>query len=121
MEWKHYWRNVVRRYQVIIEGWPSSVAFRNLSETSTSLSELELLLDGWRNGRVYWTELSNSELEDHEATRKENIRNGEAQASPKRQRRSDHGKKRKRRAARGAIGEEAVDDAAPLVPNYCSD
>lgn len=28
MEWKHYWRNIVRRYQVMIEGWPKTIPFR---------------------------------------------------------------------------------------------
>jgi hypothetical protein len=44
MEWKHYWRNVVRRHQVVIEGWPDAIPFRNLSETSNSLANLETLL-----------------------------------------------------------------------------
>ena len=58
MEWKRYWSQVVRRYHVIIEGWPATVPFKNLSEMSVSLHEFEKLLQRWRQGETYWKEIT---------------------------------------------------------------
>lgn len=99
MEWKHYWRNVVKRYHVMIEGWPSTIPFRNLSEASSSLSDLESLLRKWRCGTIHWKRLDESEFEALDATRDQQIENGEIDAPVARRRRSDFGKKRPRSEA----------------------
>ncbi|KAG1797630.1 hypothetical protein EV424DRAFT_1292587, partial [Suillus variegatus] len=36
MQWTHYFRNVVQRYQVAIEGWPDNIPFTNLSQVSSA-------------------------------------------------------------------------------------
>ncbi|EGO28144.1 hypothetical protein SERLADRAFT_433994 [Serpula lacrymans var. lacrymans S7.9] len=41
MQWVLYWQNIVQRYQVIIEGWPSDIPFENLSKACSSLLELD--------------------------------------------------------------------------------
>ncbi|OAX32641.1 hypothetical protein K503DRAFT_701726, partial [Rhizopogon vinicolor AM-OR11-026] len=41
MQWAQYWRNVVRRHSVVIEGWPEQIPFVNLSAVSNSLTDLE--------------------------------------------------------------------------------
>ena len=96
MEWKHYWRNVVKRYQVIIEGWPDNIPFRNLSDVSNSLSDLEDLLRRWRCGTTYWKKLTARELQTLDLERDTQITNGEVDAPAPRRRRSDYGKKRPR-------------------------
>jgi hypothetical protein len=96
MEWKHYWRNVVKRYQAIIEGWPDNIPFRNLSDISSSLSDLEDLLRRWRCGTTYWKKLTARELQTLDLERDTQITNGEVDAPAPRRRRSDYGKKRPR-------------------------
>ncbi|RDB19669.1 hypothetical protein Hypma_013284 [Hypsizygus marmoreus] len=96
MEWKHYWRNVVKRYHVIIEDWPTTIPFRNLSEASSSLTELESLLRKWNCDKVYWKTLTESELAALDSTRDRRIEDGEIEAPAPRRRRSDFGKKRTR-------------------------
>lgn len=96
MEWKLYWRKVVKRYQVIIEGWPDNVPFRNLSEASSPLPDLENLLHGWRGGKTYWRKLSDAEFHELDLKHNAQIENGELAPPAPRRRRSDYGKKRPR-------------------------
>ncbi|KAI5990637.1 hypothetical protein EDD15DRAFT_2137953, partial [Pisolithus albus] len=63
MQWAHYFRNVVARYLVAIEGWPDRVPFVNLSTVSSALPDLEMLLSMWESGSIYWKRLSNEEYE----------------------------------------------------------
>ncbi|KAF8347284.1 hypothetical protein F5887DRAFT_1072796 [Amanita rubescens] len=92
MEWKHYWRKVVARHKVMIEGWPDSVPFKNLSEASSALPELKMLLGRWEDGRTYWKQLTDEEAEHIVEERKAQ---GEVSDGVHRTR-SDRGKKRKR-------------------------
>jgi hypothetical protein len=96
MEWKHYWRNIVKRYQVIIEGWPDNIPFRNLSDTSSPVSDLEDLLRRWRSGSTYWKKLTAREVQALDQERDKQISNGEVDVPVPRRRRSDYGKKRPR-------------------------
>jgi hypothetical protein len=93
MEWKHYWRNVVKRYHVIIEGWPDKIPFRNLSDASSPLPDLENLLRKWRNGKTYWKTLTEDEIKVLDLEHDAQIENGELDAPIPRRRRSDYGKK----------------------------
>jgi hypothetical protein len=97
MEWKHYWRNIVQRHQVVMEGWPSNIPFRNLSDASSSLSDLESLLRDWRSGKIHWKQITNRELQDLEQDRDIQIQNGEVDLPSGRRRRSDYGTKRTRK------------------------
>ena len=94
MEWKYYWPNVVRCYQVIIEGWPEKIPFANLSQASSAFSELQNLLKRWQDGDTYWKKLMEVELDDLEMKRMEKIQSGEIQLPPPHHRGSDYGKKR---------------------------
>ncbi|KAG6875862.1 hypothetical protein C0992_001988 [Termitomyces sp. T32_za158] len=96
MEWKHYWRNVVKRYLVVIEGWPPGIPFENLSSVSSSLTALEDLLRKWRCGTTYWKALSESEFNDLDTARDRQIEDGDITPPAPRRRRSDCGKKRSR-------------------------
>ena len=61
MQWMHYFRNIVTRYRVTIEGWPLTIPFANLSSMSSSFSHLETLLRKWEMGSTFWKKLSKEE------------------------------------------------------------
>jgi hypothetical protein len=52
MQWAHYWRNVVSRYQVVVEGWPDEIPFDNLSKAASGITALENLKKRWRSGET---------------------------------------------------------------------
>ncbi|EGN96571.1 hypothetical protein SERLA73DRAFT_154090 [Serpula lacrymans var. lacrymans S7.3] len=58
MHWKNYWRNIIQCYQIVIEGWPEHIPFANLSEVSSGLPDLEMLLHKWESGEIHWRQLS---------------------------------------------------------------
>jgi hypothetical protein len=95
MEWKNYWTKVVARYQVMIEGWPASIPFKNLSVASSPLADLNLLLQRWQDGMTHWKQLTSDETEQLINDKKSR---GEIQEQVPRRTRSDRGKKRKRQA-----------------------
>ncbi|KAI5986623.1 hypothetical protein EDD15DRAFT_2373070 [Pisolithus albus] len=92
MQWAQYFRNIIARYHVAIEGWPDTVVFANLSSTSSSLSQLEVLLRKWEMGSTYWKKLSDNEFRELQQERNEQLERGEIQAHSRRTR-SDKGKK----------------------------
>lgn len=96
MEWKWYWRNVVSRHSVIIEGWPAAIPFQNLSTESRTISELASLLQKWRRGVIFWKTLTAEELQTLTMNRQHQINGGELETPAPRRRRSDFGKKRQR-------------------------
>ncbi|KAI6013403.1 hypothetical protein BKA83DRAFT_4063243 [Pisolithus microcarpus] len=63
MQWAHYFRNVVTRYLVSIEGWPDRIPFTNLSTISSALPDLEMLLRKWEAGSTFWKLLNNQDYE----------------------------------------------------------
>lgn len=95
MHWTHYFRNVIQRYQVIIEGWPTNIPFVNLSKVSSALPELESLLRKWQAGTIRWRQVDNEEfqqlLDEHNAK----LENGEL-IEHHHCTRSDKGRKRAR-------------------------
>jgi hypothetical protein len=101
MQWKYYWRNVVQRYSVKIEGWPKEFPFTNLSDASSTLTNLEALLHKWQNGTVFWRKLSTDELGKLNTERACQLENGEISAPTPRRPRSDQGKKRSTNEKRG--------------------
>jgi hypothetical protein len=96
MHWKHYWRNVVKKYRVIIEGWPANIPFASLSDVSVPLPDLETLLRQWQSGKIYWRELTASEFKKLNKERDDKLESGEIQPPAPRRPRSDRGKKRPR-------------------------
>ncbi|KAI0339551.1 hypothetical protein BDW22DRAFT_1296933, partial [Trametopsis cervina] len=63
MRWPSYWKDVVCKYRVVVEGWPhNEVPFRNLSDVS-NLQKLEILLRGWQTGEIYFRSLPEVEFE----------------------------------------------------------
>jgi len=67
MHWKHYWRNVITHYHIVIEGWLDDIPFKNLSEVSLSLPALESLLRKLEAGKIYWKAISCKEYKEMEA------------------------------------------------------
>ncbi|KAG1770314.1 hypothetical protein EV702DRAFT_1181649 [Suillus placidus] len=92
MQWVDYWHNIVQCYNIICEGWPSTVPFKNLSEASSTLPELKMLLDKWQSGSIEWRHLEEAEYEQLLQERLEKIESGEIIERTRRQR-SDKGKK----------------------------
>jgi hypothetical protein len=133
MEWKHYWRNVVQRHRVMIEGWPENIPFRNLSDGCSSLTDLETLRRKWCSGSIYWKQITEHELDGMDRDRDARIERGEEEAPAPRRRRSDYGKKRPRRkpidearkrrrnSHRSAVEIEEEDDGDTTTPTITSD
>ncbi|KAF8834718.1 hypothetical protein BDN67DRAFT_872571, partial [Paxillus ammoniavirescens] len=94
MQWTHYFHNVVQRYMAVIIDWPDSVPFANLSNASSSLSQLEILLHKWEMGTIYWKTLAEGEYNKLLQKRNEQLESGELSEVLHRTR-SDKGKKRK--------------------------
>ena len=62
MRWPSYWKDIVVKYKVVIEGWPyEEVPFRNLSDVS-NLQRLELLLKVWQEKTIYFRRISDAEF-----------------------------------------------------------
>ncbi|KAF8436345.1 hypothetical protein L210DRAFT_3648115 [Boletus edulis BED1] len=95
MQWKYYFRNVVMRHKVMIKGWPSTIPFANLSDMSSSYSQLEMLLQKWESGAISWEVVSDEELETLREERNIQIEAGEIE-DPLHRPRADKGTKRKR-------------------------
>jgi hypothetical protein len=96
MEYTWYWKRVVHKYSIIIEGWPSSIPFKNLSKASSALGELESLLERWRTGDTYWRKLTEDELANLDDNYDKRVESGEITPPAPRKRRADYGKKRRR-------------------------
>lgn len=97
MQWTHYFRNVVQRYQVVITGWPDSVKFTNLSNVSSALPDLKMLERQWVSGATKWVNIDDDEFERLRLERDEQLDNGEI-IDHRRRTRSDKGRKRKQPA-----------------------
>ena len=108
MEWKHYWVKVVARYHVVIEGWPNSIPFKNLSTASSPLTSLNTLLQSWQDGMTYWKKLTSDEADKLIRDLKSK---GEIQEPQPRRIRSDRGKKRKQRP----VAEDSEDEFNPSL------
>ncbi|KAG1790938.1 uncharacterized protein HD556DRAFT_1241544 [Suillus plorans] len=92
MHWANYWRNVVQRYLVIVEGWPDNIPFVNLSSVSSALPDLEMLLRKWQSNAIHWRRLEEDEYLKLLEERNEKLEQGEI-AEECRRTRSDKGKK----------------------------
>ncbi|KAG1775790.1 hypothetical protein EV702DRAFT_937025, partial [Suillus placidus] len=98
MQWTHYFRNIVRRYQVMIVGWPDNITLVNLSKVSSALPELERLFDLWDTHITCWKTLTDEEFAKMCQECNEKLKSGEIE-DIRRRTRSDKGMKRKRPAA----------------------
>ena len=81
MRWPSYWKDIVVKYHVIIEGWPhEEVPFRNLSDVS-NLQKLDILLRGWQSGEIFFRRLSEDEFQMLSAARAAAVEDSEAQSA----------------------------------------
>lgn len=92
MQWKNYWCNVVQHYRVICEGWPAHIPFKNLSEASTSLPELKMLLKMWKDKLISWRLLDEDEYQQLQQAHNEKLETGEI-VEPSHRPHLDKGKK----------------------------
>jgi hypothetical protein len=95
MQWAHYWRNVVSRYQVVVERWPDEIPFDNLSKAASGITALENLKERWRSGETAWRQLDDDEFQELNDKRNSKVGSGEV-VEHRRRPRSDKGKKRRR-------------------------
>jgi len=98
MQWAQYHQNIIFCYQVAIDAWPKDIPFANLSNVSSSLSQLELLLQKWKLGTIHWKKLSDKEDKELQQKRDREIENGDIEERPCHMH-SDKGKKRKRHSS----------------------
>jgi hypothetical protein len=92
MQWVNYWHNIVQCYRVVCEGWPAHIPFKNLSEASSSLPELDMLLDMWKTKLIHWRLLDEAEYQQLLQEHQEKLKIGEV-VEPSHWRHSDKGKK----------------------------
>ncbi|TFK59789.1 hypothetical protein BDN72DRAFT_864871 [Pluteus cervinus] len=106
IEFVNYWEKVVRRYLVLLEGWPADLDFKSLHTSAVSFPSLMLLQEKCKKGTLFWRKLTPAEFESLDAAHKVSIEQGFIPAPRPRQVRSDCGQKRKRTQA----NEEDDDD-----------
>ena len=95
MKWKFYWRDIVSKYHVMIEGWPLEIPLGNLSDVATSLPVLERLRHLWNTDKITFRSLNDAEFQKLDEQHSVEIENGEVNPPVPRKIRSDKGKKRK--------------------------
>ncbi|CCM02665.1 uncharacterized protein FIBRA_04769 [Fibroporia radiculosa] len=61
MHYATYWRDIVVRYRVMIDGWPQDIPFKNLSNISNN-GILDRLLQGWQSGGIHFRRISDAEF-----------------------------------------------------------
>jgi hypothetical protein len=122
MQWLHYFRNVIQRYQVVVEGWPASIPFTNLSKVSSALPQLEMLLCKWQSGATYWRSIDDDEFKQLRQEHDEKLESGEI-SDHQRRTRSDKGKKHKRPAGAdiGRSGHRKKYKSAEVIAEDSSD
>ncbi|KAG1899557.1 uncharacterized protein F5891DRAFT_953738 [Suillus fuscotomentosus] len=113
MQWVHYFRNVIQRYQVVVEGWPNNIPFTNLSKVSSAIPDLEMLLRKWESGATYWKAIDDIEFERLRRERDEGLESGDI-IDQRRRTRSDKGKKH-RQPAGTQNGRKTVHKSAEFV------
>ncbi|KAG1871413.1 hypothetical protein F4604DRAFT_1521198, partial [Suillus subluteus] len=59
----NYFHNVVQHYQVIIKGWPTNIPFTNLSKVSSTLPDLDMLLQKWWSNAIKWRQVNDEEFQ----------------------------------------------------------
>ena len=98
MEYKLYHENVVQRHRVVHVGWPQNIPFKNLSECSSSLQELQNFLKKLDDGKTYWDTnhtITEKELNNLKDERQKQMDDGKIAPRAPRRCHSDYGKKRK--------------------------
>jgi hypothetical protein len=76
----------------MVEGWPDSVPFVNLSQASSALPELDRLFWSWKSGATCWKTLMDEEFEKILQEHNDKLDHGEID-NHRRWTRSDKGKK----------------------------
>ncbi|KAG2143101.1 hypothetical protein DEU56DRAFT_870617 [Suillus clintonianus] len=116
MQWTHYFRNVVQRYQVIVEGWPENIPFANLSQASSALADLEMLWRKWDTNKTYWKALTDEEFAEYRKERDDKLESGEI-VDRRRRPRSDRGKKRNNTDTRKSTASREQHTSAGISDN----
>ncbi|KAL4075026.1 hypothetical protein V8B97DRAFT_2022613 [Scleroderma yunnanense] len=115
MQWAQYHQSVICCYQVAIDGWPEDIPFANLSDVSSSLSQLELLLQRWKSGVIHWKMLSDEEVKELQEKRDRQMENGQIKAHTHCTC-SDKGKKHKHHSLDSNNNEAENPHKGPAIP-----
>jgi len=118
MKWANYWDAVVKKYKVVVEGWPSRIPFALLTQACSGVSDTEALLKSWMNGTTYWRQLDDDEFIKEEKTCDTHIASGEIPACCLHKACEDKGKKWSAKGkgpatskrAKGVISKELIED-----------
>ncbi|KAG2358988.1 hypothetical protein BDR07DRAFT_1378983 [Suillus spraguei] len=113
MQWVHYFQNIIQHYQVVVKGWPNNIPFTNLSNVSSTIPDLEMLLWKWESGATYWKAIDNEEFEWLCWERDEGLESGDITEQCWRTR-SDKGKKH-RQPAGTQNGRKTVHKSAEFI------
>lgn len=81
MEWKRYFDLVVKRRQIVLEGWPQ-LNGSLINPYDLKGNELGILLDKWKDGVIHLHKISREELKQLAKERREKIAAGEIVLSP---------------------------------------
>jgi hypothetical protein len=114
MQWKYYWRDVVKKHRVIVRGWPDDIPFANLSDISSALPTLEALLRKWEHGTVVWELLTDEAFKELNEQRDMDIESGIVDEPSRRKERKDKGTKRAGMPAPAQAVAQAVPQNTPL-------
>ncbi|KAH9918884.1 hypothetical protein B0H21DRAFT_678621, partial [Amylocystis lapponica] len=95
MEWARYWSRIVRRFRVVLEGWPRSV-FAPVDLGDLLTADLKLLLGQWDDNTIYFRRISQEEYTALYYERKRLVALGLVREEPPIQSRRDKGVRRVR-------------------------
>ncbi|KDQ59630.1 hypothetical protein JAAARDRAFT_56629 [Jaapia argillacea MUCL 33604] len=105
MKWTQYWWDIVTKYRVVVDGWPNSIPFGNLSDVVKTLHEYESLTRKWQKGKIFFKTLSEQEFAEMDEDQQQQIDNGEIDI-PTRKTCSDKGQKRVHLAEGGGLSQK---------------
>ena len=97
MKHKLYHEKIVQHHHVMLMGWPQNILFKNLGECSSSLQELQSLLEKLLNGQMYWKTITEDELNELEDEHKKQIEDGKITPPAPHRCHSNYGRKKKRK------------------------
>ncbi|KAG6825174.1 hypothetical protein H0H92_004469 [Tricholoma furcatifolium] len=90
MSYENYETMIVKRYGVILRGWPEGLKFQSPAKI-TLTSDARLIRDALISGECIWAKLSKEQREQRANARKEAVANGEV-VPKQRKKRADAGK-----------------------------
>ena len=111
MNYKNYDIDVVQRYGVILEGWPSGIRFTNPSDIGNSLSQLTTLRDAIVSGECKFRKMTTTEKEAHQKSIDERVASGQLVPTVRKPRKDTGRKRAGQKRSRAEISDSEVADS----------